>query len=60
MSTKTRVSRHLYVDNPALPGTCLTCHLPDPKSRNTRHQLVASSEDATRREARMLGERSDE
>lgn len=47
------ISRHLYVDNPALPGTCLTCHLPDPKRTNQRHQLpdLRAETEAHRRRA---------
>lgn len=60
MRTKTRdVPRHLYVEDPDTPGTCVTCHAADPGGKNRRHQLPDLSNE-TRESRRRAGEGDDE
>jgi hypothetical protein len=56
---RTRVSPHAYVDDPAAPGTCATCHVADPKRTNERHILPDLGE-ATSEHRRRAGESEDE
>ncbi len=55
VKTSTRdVPRHLYVEDPDTPGTCVTCHTADPKATNRRHQLPDLSSE-TRESRRRAG-----
>jgi cytochrome c553 len=55
-ATRRRPPAHTYVDDPTAPGTCATCHVPDPKRTNERHQLPDLAE-ATSEHRRRAGEK---
>lgn len=48
-------TRHVYVDDPDAPGTCLHCHRADPQRTNEVHRLPDVPEQAEHR--RRAGER---